>query len=337
MEIEIKDTIQDIDEKEWSTLVGTDYIDRSHAWYRTIEAAGLRKMHYVLLREDSTLKAAACCFPYIEKMYIKVPLLEVRSPLGTSSAFFAKTPEHARMLIAGLEEILNREKAKGISILELNRKEFISVRQKVKGFTHFPIYEDTYIDLHFAGFDTYLTTLRDSTRRSVRNTLNKAKRWKIEPLFTSEIARWKEVACRLHGHICDQHKDYRTYLAERFYEACEKYLKDKAELLLCFRNDIPIACTLLFHSPNISFCKFAGIDPKYRKYQAYFLMYYETIKRAIEKDQKRVYFGPSAYDFKQKIGCEREERLGIVRLKNPGLHLTLKSYMAISRLFDKKF
>ncbi|MBU7027361.1 MAG: GNAT family N-acetyltransferase [Theionarchaea archaeon] len=338
MEMEIADTIRDINEKEWDTLVGTDYLERSHAWYRTVEDSGTRTMYYVFLKENETLEAAACCYPLTEKMYIELPFLEVRSPLGTSLAFFSKTPEQAAMLMKGLEEIQKKERARGILILDLRKREFNAIKKQMKGFVELPISDNTYVDLNFTDFKDYLSSLSRKRRKSIKHTLNKArKKWEIKPLFTNEFSTWKEVACRLQGHTRERHNGYRWLLTEKFYEALEKNMKENAELLLFFKDDVPILFAVSLNTSEISLYKFMGSDPKYREYQAYFLMFYEGIKRAIEKKQKRIYYGPTSYEFKEKIGCKREELFGLARLNNPVLHLGLKSYSIVTKLSEKRF
>lgn len=337
MEVEITHTIRDVNKTEWESVTGTTYIERSHAWLKTVEDSGMRDMHYILLREHNTLTAAACCFPYTEERYVKLPFLEVRSPLGTSTAFFCKTPQQARTLVAGLKEIQKKEKLNGILIPELKKEEFLPLKHTMKGFIHFPILEDTYIDLPFKDFDSYVRSLRNSGKRSVRNTLNKAKKWGIKLLITTEFSKWKDTARKLQGYTCRHHNNDRIYLTEKYYDACEKNLKDKAELLIWFKDDIPLTSVLCFNSPTISLCKYVGIDLGYKKYQAYFLLYYEAMKRAIERGQKRVYFGPSTYEYKEKIGCKREELFGFVWMENPAVDVALKSYIALLKRFGKKF
>ncbi|MBU7048406.1 MAG: GNAT family N-acetyltransferase [Theionarchaea archaeon] len=338
MEIEITDTIRNVDERAWNALVGTKYIERTHAWYRTVEDSGMRRMYYILLKENSTLTAAACCFPYKEKRYIEVPFLEVRSPLVASSAFFFRTPEQAGMLLKGLEDVRRKEKVGGISILELKRREFISLKNHLKRFTPFPIQGNTFIDLQFTDFEDYLSSLDAESRRSIRKTLNRAeKRWNISVLFTNEFSRWKKVANRLQGYTCQQHNDYRTHLTEAFYDAVEKHLRENAELILFLKDDIPIVSGLSLYTSDVSLHKAAGIDPQYREYQAYFLLYYEGIKRAIERNQKRIYFGPSTYEFKEKIGCSQEELFGLVKMRNPLMNMALKSYVIGSQVLGRKF
>lgn len=338
MDIHTTDTICSIDEKEWNTFVGNDSVERSHNWYKTVEDSGMRHMQYVFAREGKKLKAAACCFLFNEKMYLEVPFLEVRSPLGTSLGFFSKSSEEAAILMKELQKIQEREKAKGILILDLKKEEYNSINSHAKGFTDFQMSENTYIDLDFNDFSDYLRSLSRKKRKGIRNTLNKArKRWKIKTVFTNEFSQWKEAAHKLQGFTCKQHNDYRWHLTDTFYQGLEKNLKDNAELLFFLKDDIPIVFALSLNSPTMSLCKFVGVDPAYRKYQAYFLMYYETIKRAIERNQERIYFGPSTHTLKEKIGCKREELFGLVKMRNPLVHLALKSYIAVLKASSRKF
>ncbi len=336
MEMTIKNTIRDADEAEWEALVGDIFIEQSHGWLRTVEDSHMRDMRYVFVR-DKTLKAAACCYLYPEKLYIEIPFLEVRSPLGNSTGFFSKDPEYTDLLLKGLYEIQKRKKAKGLSLLEMRKKERDSIKPHLKGFAEFPIRDDTYLDLDFADFDDYLASLDSTSRRSIRKTLNRAaKRWKIQTVFTNEFSTWKKVAHRLRGYLCEEHKNYRHYLTEAFFDALEKNLKDNAELIMCFKDNIPLIYGLILNSPVIAQHKFAGINPQYREYQAYFLVYYEGIKKAIERRQKRIYFGPTTYSFKEKIGCKREAIYGFAKIRNPLLHLALTSYLTTLNLRGKK-
>ena len=337
MEGSITSTIRDIDEREWNALSGTDLIDKTYSWFKTVEESGMRDMHYVVVK-DKKLAAAACCFLFRENLHIDVPLLEVRSPLRFSSAFFSKAPEHTSLLIKGLEDIRKKKKAKGIFIIELGEDEFTSLREQVNGFTWFPMADNTYLDLGFADFDDYLGSLGATARRSVKKTLNRAeKRWKVNMLVTNEFSQWKSVAHRLQGYTCQQHGVTKKHLTEEFYDALERNLKEHTELLMIFKGDIPLACGLLLNSPKMSQHIFPGVDPQYREYQAYFLLYYEGIKRAIEKGQKRIYFGPTTYEFKEKIGCKIQKLFGFAKMTNPLISTAFKSYIFVSRLQNKKF
>ncbi len=338
-EIETTDTIKSVDEREWEELTGADYVERAYKWYKTVEDSGITKMHYLFLRENERLQAAACSFLFRERLQtppIETTILEVGTPLGGSRAFFSSTPDHTRVLIKGLEEIRKKEKAKGLSILCFKKEEYDAISPQLEGFTRFPIQGSTYLDLNFADFDDYLDSLDAEARRSIRKTLNRAKkRWKIKSVVTSDLLPWRGTACRLQKYMCEQHKDDQWLLTEKFYDALEKNLKERTELTLFFKDDVPIVFGLSFNSPEISQHKFAGVDPKYRQYQAYFLLYYEGIKKAIERKQKRIYFGSTTYAFKEKIGCKIEPSFGFMRMKNPAFNLVFKSYTVIHRLLDK--
>ena len=91
-----------------------------------------------------------------------------------------------------------------------------------------------------------------------------------------------------------------------FYEELQANFKTGAELVFFFKEQIPLAFALSLNTPRMVQYKFVGIDPVYREYEAYFLIYYLGIRKAIERKQKKIYFGPSTYEFKEKIGCKRE-------------------------------
>lgn len=338
MEMVVGNSIRDVNEGEWNAFVGTDHVDRLHAWFRTIEDSGIRKMRYIFAR-DRRLTAAVCCQVYKQTLHhLEIPFLEVRSPLAKLPAFFSKSPEHAEGLLRGIKQIQTEEKTKGFLILNLEKEEFNTLRRQMKGFHGFQMFGNTYIDLNFADFDDYLNSLSRKDRGNIRNTMNKArKRWNIKSVVTNEFSRWKKVASTLQRYTCERHDDYRWYLTEQFYEELEKNMKDAAELLLFFKDDIPLASGLALNSPTICQCRAAGIDPRYREYQAYFLMYYEQMKRAIERNQHRIYLGATTYSFKRRIGSKREELFGFVHLKNPVLDLGLKSYITFSSLWGRKF
>ncbi len=336
MDVETTNTITAVDKKEWEPLAGTD-IERSYDWHKTVEESGLKKMYYIFVRENKKLQAAACSYLSTEKMYIEMPFLEVRSPLGTSLAFYSRSPEHTDVLMKGLENVQKKEKAKGIMVLDLKKEEYHTLKRQMKGFAQFFIDENTYIDLNFSDFEDYLSSLDGKARRSVRNTLNKAKRLDIKSIFTSEFSHWKEAAHRLQGYTCEEHNDYRWHLPERFYEALEVNLKENAELLVFLKENVPFVFALLLNTPETVLYKFMGSDPAYKRYQAYFLIYYEGIRKALERKQKRIYFGPTTYAFKEKIGCKREALFGLAKLENPLLNGILRSCTAVSRVVGIRF
>ena len=334
METEITNTIKAVNEKEWKTLAGEDHTERSYKWYRTVEDSGMMKMRYVFVREKGDLAAAACGYIFRQKKYsIEMPFLQVGTPIGGSLAFYAATPQHAQALVEGLEEIQEEEKTKGILILELREKEYNTIKPLIKGFTGFTLPDDTYLDLHFTDFDDYLHSLEEEAWRSVKMTLNRARRWKIQTVFTNEFEEWKDTAYRLQGDTCELHKDFQWHLSKRFYEALEKNLKEEAELLLFLKDDIPLAFALGLNSPRIAQYKFSGVDTEYRKYQAYFLIYYEGIRKALERKQKRIYLGSTTYEFKEKIGCKREKLFGYAKMKNPLMNLAFRSYAAFQKFY----
>jgi predicted N-acyltransferase len=339
MEVTVLNSIRDIGQRKWEHLVRTEDVERSYGWYRTVEESGMRKLNYITVHEGGTLSAAACCCPTVEPIFsMRVAFLEVRSPLGVASAFHSPSPEHTRQLLGNLLEIQKHTRTRGILVLELTEEEFSWLNPQMDGFVGFSLEDDTYMDLDYTDFDDYLASLNATARRSARITMNRAaKKWNLRTIFTNEFSKWKETAYRLQRYTCQHHRDPRWLLTESFYEGLEKHLRDRAELAICLKEDTPIACALWLNSGDTAHIKYPGIDPAYRECHAYFLLYYEAIKKALQRNQKRVYFGVSTYEFKERIGCKRQNVYGFVKMRNPLLQMATYPCTSLYRLLGKKF
>lgn len=336
METKLTATINDIDENQWKNLVGNDNVEQSYGWYQVVEDSQMRTMRYCTLWEDKTLKAAVCCNVYVPEVFFTIPFLSTGCPLGLSSSLFSSSLEETTLLMGGLDELSRKEKTRGLLLLDLNQDEFQRTKPQLKGFSHFLMLPNTYIDLDFTDFEDYLSSLDGKARRSVRITLNRAQRLNVKTIFTKDFIQWTYTARRLQEYTCREHHTFMSYLTEEFYSALEHHLKENAELMLCLKEDIPLAFAFMLTTPNVAQYKFSGIDPRYRDHQAYFVLYYEGIRRAIQQKQKRIYFGTTSYDFKEKIGCKKEDLYGMAKLTNPLVNVGLKSFIAFSRILGKK-
>jgi predicted N-acyltransferase len=337
LRIHLSRTIQDIAPEKWTELTGTKNVDQSYQWFRAVEDSRIRDMYYLFLKERDHLKAAVCCFPQYEKMYaVSMPFLEIRCPLGISNAFFSRTSKETELLMKEMEILRSETNTRGLLILDLKEEEHSFLNSQLNGFSTFQLYENTYIDLHFSDFDDYLQSLPAKARRSVRLTLNRSQRRGITSLYTTEFSRWKEVAHRLQGYICEEHHNFRWHLPLTFYEGLQAHAKTGIKLVFFFKDDVPLAFALSLNTPQMTQYKFVGVDPRYRTYEAYFLIYYQGIKKAIEEKQERIYFGPSTYEFKEKIGCQREPLYGLVKAQNTWVNLLLRSTLKGFSLLGKR-
>jgi len=336
MNIQTSRTIKGVTQAEWRTLVDTVSAEQSFGWMRAVEESHVRDMHYVFLREKANVTAAACCFPHVEELFgISMPFLEIRCPLGSSNAFFSTSPQQTELLLEGIDAIQRECNTKGVLLLDLKQSEYEGLLPQLEGFSSVRLDDNTYIDLQFSDFDEYLHSLRTSARISIKRTINRAQKRGVTSFFTSDFSRWKQVVHRLQGYTCEQHHNYRWHLPPCFYEALETNVQEEAELVLFFKDDIPLAFALSLNTPRVAQYKFVGVDPRYRKYDAYFLIYYEGIQRALQRNQERIYFGPSTYEFKKKIGCTRESLFGLVKASHPLvnllLHLVLKGFTMMGK------
>ncbi|MGD2251009.1 MAG: GNAT family N-acetyltransferase [Candidatus Methanofastidiosia archaeon] len=334
MELQISHTLRHT-QKEWDFLVNPKSVEQSSAWITTVEDSGVLDMQYIFLRDNNTLTGGACCHVLNRFNGITIPFIEVGAPLGSWCSFFSFHREHTGLLLKGIEQVRTQKKAWGTVILDLREDEYTQYKEQFTRFYEFLMPDTTYIDLEFSDFDDYLDSLSSRSRRSMRNTLRKAEKWGITTVYTSKLAHWGSTASRLQGYTYKQHGETGVHLPPVFYEKLET-MKGTVELVLYFKGSTPLVCALVLNTPDMCEYTFPGIDPKYAKYQAYFLLYYHGIKRALKKNKKRIYFGPTAYSFKEKIGCTREKLFGVVKMKNSLLNLGLKSYFKYLGITGKR-
>jgi hypothetical protein len=325
MELQISHTIHQT-QKEWDSLVNPKSVEQSSSWITAVEDSGVLDMQYIFLRDNNTLTAGACCHEFTRFKGIKIPFIEVGAPLGSWCSFFSFHTEHTGLLLTEIEQIRTQKRAWGTIIMDLREDEYSKYKEHFTGFYEFLMPDTTYMDLKFSDFDDYLDSLSSRSRRSIRNTLRKAEKWGITYVYTTELAHWGSTASTLQGYTYRQHGETGVHLPPLFYETLETTMKSNVELVLFFKGSTPLVCALVLNTPDMCEYTFPGIDPKYTKYQAYFLLYYYGIKRALQTNKKRIYFGPTAYSFKEKIGCTREKLFGFAKMKNPLLDVGLKSY-----------
>lgn len=331
--MEILKTISDIGKHQWDNLITIKNPEASYEWFKAVEDSKMRTLYYVTLWEQKDLVAACCCYLFEEEeFFLRIPFLRCRTPLSTLAGFFSPSPQYTDRLLQGVDEIQNTINTSGMLITSFPPDDFYTLAPFMSEYTPFYQASISHLDLPYKDFDEYLGSLRRSHRRSIRKTMNRAeKRWQINHVLTSNLSQWKHVAHRLQGLTCAEHNDFNMHLSEKFYESLEKTMKDKAELSLFLKDDIPLVVGLCLNTEEIAVHKFAGIDPKYRQYQAYFLLYYEGIRKAIERNQSRICFGTTTYQFKEKIGCEFTPLRGFGKMKNPFLQTLLGMYFKLFR------
>jgi predicted N-acyltransferase len=329
--MEILNTISDIGKHQWNTLVNTRTPEGSYEWYKAVEESKMEDLYYVTLWEKGDLVAACCCFTFVrEELLLKIPLLVCWSPLSSILGFFSPSKEYTPYLLQGLEKIRNILHLPGTLIANLEPDDYKRHTPCMKGFTPFYLASTAYLDLPYTDFDDYLNSLRSSDRRSIRKTLNRAeKRWQIQHVLTNDLSKWKHVAYRLQGLTCAEHNDFKNYISKEFYESLQKTMKDKVELSIFLKDSIPLASGLCLNNEKVAVHKYAGVDPEYRQYQAYFLLYYEGIRKAIERNQSRIYFGTTTYQFKKKIGCDITPMHCFGKMANPLFNVMLNMYLRV--------
>jgi predicted N-acyltransferase len=331
MKIHIVDSVRAAGEREWQEIVGPTHLDQSYGWFRTVEDSGMQKTNYVLVKDGSRLRAAACATLIRLRGYgTVIPCLTVASPLTVTPAFFSRTREETGWLLKGLRRLQRRENARGFFILV--REPRSKDAPRIRGSVTVPLEPVVRLDLGFSSFDEYLSSLPRNPKKSIKATLSKARRYGLRIVVTNEFSRWKETARRLQGFVCEQHQDWTWHLTGAFYEALETHLRDKVDLILVLKDDTPLAVFVLTRSPEAYQLRFAGIDPRYHEHHAYFFGCYETIRMTIERGARELSLGLTTYEYKEKIGGVRVPQFALGKMNSPMLDALLRIHASREKM-----
>lgn len=337
MRTEIVESISKIDKNMWEELVENNFPETRYEWCKTVEESGNNNLRYVLAFERNKLIGVAICEIVKEKLFrfgISLKIIEVSSPLSNFEGFIIKDEKAILPIIKEIENLVSKEKLMGISFMNLRENMKKKIEKSLKGYHGIRLSPNTFIDINWDNFEEYLSSLKSGARRGIRNTLRRKDRYKLRIEHTKEFKKFSEQLYQLQKKVCDFHRDYKYLLPSKFYESLEKNFKDNSEVTICFKNEKILGFVLSLMDEEKIVYKFCGLDPKYKKYQAYFLFYIDGIKRAIKNKKKRIYFGKTTYGVKTERGCTKENLYAFLKARNSVLNKLASLYF---KLLEKKF
>jgi predicted N-acyltransferase len=353
MQLEQLDSISKISSVEWDRLAGDDAL-YSHAWLSTVEASALERANflYLLARHEGTLVGAAACQVRIgheaaslnKAFYGRAsglaratglgaaPAIVVGSRYGFSPPFVFdrslashQCEEIAETLIGRVVEHAERIKA---SVLLRNTKPGMFARTLSQAhFVGTPDVPTTYIDIRwrdFAEFRRDLRKIHPATEKAIRNQASRAKRHGI---VVERLSDPKMLSDELF-HVLDSHHRRLnglslpfsgSFLTEAFRRLC-----DSADLTIARDASGILGVQFALRKNGVSHALLVGTaTERARTANAYYLLLNHVMNRAIESQDRRIYFGRLLYDVKLRRGCSIERSTiwirGRSRLQRAGL------------------
>jgi hypothetical protein len=336
-DIELFDTIADVDSDEWDELAKGN-VTASYAWLRLVEETSLaqRRCRCLLAREDSRLIAAIFLWEHQPRgignsldyvLFGRLSRMAGLLGLTVLPAFVAGDAsghlqtilfrgdlpgvERRRLLSRMLDYLENAPPTKdrtlcfqGIPVDDADLAAVFSSRRYLCS----PELPVCCLDIRWKSFAEYLRSLRKlhpRTEKCIHNEISRSRRVGIT------IQRLDDPAAesgRLHA-LADSHYQRlngRPFPFRRgFFEQITSRMGDRAVISAAVRDGLIIGVQVRLSSDGQATVPIIGIDREHaRKDAVYFnLGYNHTIRDAIEEGLQRVRFGTLVYDTKIRRGC----------------------------------
>jgi predicted N-acyltransferase len=318
----IINTIYDVDEGSWDKIAG-GHPQLSHAWQRVLEAsAPSYRPRYVLLFDDSNLVASAIC-PGVQSWQLSSAWARRLMDWGTLFNSSPSSSLHTGLVIRdynhpasafdalldALQDDGRRRQRLFHALTNVNPLLPPSLDQLVShGFQAHRLLDGNYMSNRWTSFEDYCNSLEGKHRREIRSYQRRARQLGVTVRRSREFAAHGEMLYRLLLNIHRHHNSPNVppSVGPSIFDALQREQPLGTELILVSIDDQVLAfCLCQIGNGIITLGSISGLDYKRsRKTYAYFLLYYEVIKAAIDYGCSGVYAGLETYGIKSRLGFE---------------------------------
>lgn len=332
LHIQTTHTIADIGEDTWQRLNGTAPYT-SYAWYQFTESAfpGDTPLYIVMFDGDTPIARATLRLTYQEPLPIankiarnvmesvlrRWPLLICQSPLANASGLYLPDSSLREAALYAITEAAidaGRKQHMFAALFDYLPQHQIVGTEWPKKFMTMPMEEpNTFLDLTWPDFDTYLASLGKSARKDFKRHRNRAADLGIEVRALPRVPDI-DAALTLIRSVEEHHNTpphpYAQSVLEHSPQVGATWLAAEIDGRL-------VGCGLLLPDRDALTLTFLGLD--YEVQYVYFQLMYAAIHHAIDSGAAVLRGGSGAYDFKRRLGFQVEPPFHIAFFINNSL------------------
>lgn len=341
---------EELPELIWDKMCGTRQPFAHKRWLMLLEQiTGDYHPYYVQLWQGDQLVAGAACFAqrhFHLSAHLSSPLLagvtqrglrlvgplSCHLPLFAYPGLFLAENVSAEMvlpqLLNELKKVQRTEHSQLLSINPLTTTDK-AIIQQWPGFRPTHIVADAVLDIAWDSYDAYQMWLPGKKRAEIRRVRNRAVDAGVQiqecSLFETEAAQVEALIREVYQH----HGSSYSFKAE-MVENTAALLQPSDYAHLIARHEGEVVGTLtLFISEGVMLVRWAGLDyERTRDNFTYHLLMSETVRVAIERGVRQVKLGGTAFTLKKQLGARLEERIALVKLRNPLLNRAMQLALA---------
>lgn len=341
---------EELPESAWDKMCGTRQPFAHKRWLQLLELiAKDYEPYYLQLWCRGELIAGAVCYAqhhFHLSAHISSSLmawgaqqgLRLIGPLSCHLPLFAypgiilaegiSAEEIMPQLIDELKKIQRTEHSQLLSINPLTLAHENSLQQW-PNFRPTHIVADAVIDIAWDSYDAYQMWLPGKKRAEIRRVRNRAADAGVvvEECLLEETDD-AQIEALIH-EVFEHHGSLYSFKPQMVRNTAV-FLSPSDYAHLVARHEGKIVGTLtLFISEGIMLVRWAGLDyNRTRDNFTYHLLMSETIRIAIERGMHQLKLGGTAFTLKKQLGARLEERVALVKLRNPLLNRAMQLALA---------
>ncbi|MFW6364358.1 MAG: GNAT family N-acetyltransferase, partial [Spirochaeta sp.] len=210
------------------------------------------------------------------------------------------------------------------------RRDFLPLHRL--GYRIVPNLTNAFLRITQSTFEQYLNDLTTKRRRAVNSHLKQfhSQGCSIEriddfaPLASAMVELWNNTAARATEYQREQ-------MNEAFFQQMSDRLGDRSFALVCRRNTVPIGFVVLLDAGDCLVSTYCGMDYRYnRSTSTYFVMFYESIRLAIQMRKEWLELGITNYTPKIELGALPEPLRMFVTATHPLSRLLLAPFLRLT-------
>jgi len=358
MNIKSYNSITEIDEKEWDSIVGRNRLICTHRYLEAIEKSRINdcrffypviyesgkiiahtSVYYISTELDSfaqgAVKKAINFIRRIWKGFLILRTLECGTPVALGNTISMKEEADRsvvlRLMVREIERLARNLHVNIVLFRDFYDEELNFYDELVKrGYVRIHNLPNTKIKIKWKSFDEYLNSMRSQYRWKI---VGRMKRFYRDDISMRILRGFSDYADRLEQLWMNVYQNATEYKRERltdlFFTNIDKYLKDRSAVLLAEKGDRIIGFTLLFFDDETLIPIYSGLDYNYNEiYCIYFNLLYKIVDVAITEGMKDIDLGITTLVPKKEMGAE------VVRLKMYMRHFNPLLNKIVPRLFD---
>ncbi len=360
--IEVLRTVDDIGRQTLDSFVDDGFF--TYGWFKTLESINPLnpKPFYITAFEGSRIVAFAPCFLDLGDQFFDFSrgathfirrLLKARGRLhvGQDHVLLCYSPSCYRTrvfvekrpsgnflinaILSRIDDICRKEGILFSSFLFVSEMDGdLSGWLSNAGYNGFPNATSYYLDVRWKSFEEYLNNLKRVVRKRIRREIRRCVENGIVIEARNKFSDVSTELSTLSLNVLARYNAPKTELYEpSFFEKLDDYYASGTSQMFLAKKDgtlVGFSLNLRHKSSLDAFrCGFNYAKQEKSDFTYFNLVYYLTIKWAIEHNIKKIYFRPSADEVKLRFGCKPEKLYSYVKCQNRHLNFGINSYLKL--------